>query len=179
MKKILFLFFLLITISCNNNSNSEKIVDRFLKDIKTSNFSRAKKYILTPELLESAEFETTKEAKKIFIIALLANLEYEVQNKTTREDKSEVVNVKITNIDVEKVFTMAYKKMFKKSIEGDLNIEVKEILTEILSSSNLPKRTTISQFLIVKDNKEKKILLRKTNIDDLLGGYFSTSFNDN
>ena len=101
-------------------------------------------------------------------------MKYSVQNTTNREDGTLVVNVKINNIDVEKVFDLAYKEMFRKAFNGEKDVKVKDVLLDILKNPNIPIKTNISQFLIVKENKENKILLRRENIDELFGSYFST-----
>lgn len=173
MKRVIFLICVfLLVISCGQKP--EKIVNVFLKDIKLSKIEEAKKTLSNPELLDIVNFKDQNESKKIFLEALFANIKYSVQNTTNREDGTLVVNVKINNIDVEKVFDLAYKEMFRKTFNGEKDVKVKDVLLDILKNPNIPIKTNISQFLIVKENKENKILLRRENIDELFGSYFST-----
>ncbi|CAM3100351.1 hypothetical protein STFE110948_02190 [Streptobacillus felis] len=173
MKKILiFLCIFLVTISCT--SRSEVVVNKFMKEFKEYNMEDSKKYLNNPELIDSLDLNFKNESQVVFFDALFNNLEYEVQNKTKREDGTEVVNVKISNIDVEKTFELAYKQIFKKTFLGQTDVNIKDVFVELMTSKNIPKRIVISQFLMVNEGRDRKILLRKENIDDILGRYFTT-----
>ncbi len=173
MKRFLvFLWLFLLMVSCT--SKSEKVVGQFMKDFKEFNIEGTKKYVSNPELIDSLNLSFKNESQIIFFNALFENLKYEVQNKTKREDGSEVVNVKISNIDVRKTFELAYKQIFKKTFLGESDVKIKDEFVELMTSKNIPKLIIISQFLMVNDTGNRKILLRKENIDDILGRYFTT-----
>lgn len=178
MKKFLFLIFLLvINFSCSRQP--EKVVEKFMYNVKMYNMEEAKKYVDNKEIIDGFDFEFRNETQKLFFVSLFKNLEYEVLSKTIREDKTYVVNVKITNVDVEKIFKITYKKILKKAFSGNLDIKLEDEFNEILTSDNVPYKTYISQFLITKVGNENKILLRKENIDNIFGSYFSTISNIN
>ena len=90
-----------------------------------------------------------------------------------------MVNVSITNIDVANIFNLVYKDIFRKTFNGEKNINISESLSDILKKPNLPKKTILSQFLMEKSGDSYKIILRKENIDDIFGSYFSTLTNMN
>ncbi|WP_064613419.1 hypothetical protein [Streptobacillus moniliformis] len=173
MKKFLiFLHLLIFTISCT--SRSEKVVGNFMKDFKEFNIEKTKEYVSNPELIDSLNISFKNESQVVFFNALLENLQYEVQNRTKREDGSEVVNVKISNIDVKKTFELAYKQIFKKTFLGENDVKAKDVFIELMTSKNIPKLIIISQFLMISEGRDRKILLRKENINDILGKYFTT-----
>ncbi|CAM3087539.1 hypothetical protein [Streptobacillus ratti] len=171
-KFLVFLCLFLFTISCT--SRSEKVVENFMKDFKEFNIEETKKYVNNPELIDSLNLSFKNESQVVFFNALFANIKYEVQNRTRREDGSEVVNVKVSNIDVKKTFELAYKQIFKKTFLGENDVKIKDEFIELMTSQNIPKLTIISQFLMVNEGRNRKILLRKENIDDILGRYFTT-----
>ena len=74
---------------------------------------------------------------------------------------------------------MVYKDIFRKTFNGEKNINISESLSDILKKPNLPKKTILSQFLMEKSGDSYKIILRKENIDDIFGSYFSTLTNMN
>lgn len=178
MKKILTLIFILLTfISCSDNS--EKVASNFMKEIKNLKIEDSKKYLVNPEIFDNINFENQNNAQSIFFNALFQNLEYSILNSTTREDNTEVINIKITNIDIEKVFSIVYKKIFKKTFSGEKDVKVEDVIVEVLSREDVPKKTVITQLLINKVDKKNKILLRRENIDDIFGSYFSALTNIN
>ena len=131
--------------------------------------------MINPELLDSALIKSDNESKQMFIEALFSNMDYKVKNSTTREDGNVVVNVSITNIDVANIFNLVYKDIFRKTFNGEKDINISESLANILKKPNLPKKTILSQFLMEKNGDSYKIILRKENIDDIFGSYFSTA----
>lgn len=176
MKKILFILISLISFfSCGNNN--EKIVTKFMQNIKEFKIDESKQYLSNPEIFDGISFEYKNKTQAVFFDSLFRNLEYDVLGSTKREDKNYVVNVKITNVDVEKVFSTVYKNIFKKSFLGENDVKIEEVFYETLKEDNVPKKTIISQFLITNIDGENKILLRKSNIDDIFGSYFSTLIN--
>ena len=178
MKRFFVIFIsFIILFSCRQSR--EGVVNKFLGEIKQYELEKSKKYLMNPELLDSALIKSDNESKQMFIEALFSNMEYKVKNSTTREDGNVVVNVSITNIDVANIFNLVYKDIFRKTFNGEKDINISESLANILKKPNLPKKTILSQFLMEKNGDSYKIILRKENIDDIFGSYFSTLTNMN
>ena len=109
--KRFFLIFISFIFLFSCRQSPEGVVNKFLGDVKQYNLEESKKYLINPELLDSALIKSDNESKQLFIEALFSNMEYKVENSTTREDGSIVVNVNITNIDVANIFNLMEKKI--------------------------------------------------------------------
>lgn len=173
MKKYLVYLLILISLfSCFQNSSVT--VSKFLDDVKLKKIEDSKKYVSNPEMLAYFDLNYKNDTQKIFIDELLNNFSYEIQNTIKREDKTEIVNVKIENIDVNEMFFSIYKRLFKKILQANGPVDVKDVFLDLLKEKKYSKKSTITQFLIIKEKGNKKIFLRKENVDDIFGGYFTT-----
>lgn len=114
MKKyIIYLLILMTTFSCFQSSSVT--VSKFLDDVKLKKIEESKQYVYNPELLSFLDVNQSKsETQRIFINELLESFSYEIQDTIKREDKTEIVNVKIENIDVNEIFFTMYKDYLKK-----------------------------------------------------------------
>ncbi len=104
MKKagiFLLVFMLLLNVACSKGETAEQATINALNAVKTLDKDILNKYMNYNDLVETSEDSNDQESEE-HVKKIFENLEYEIISSEEKENEA-VVNVEITNIDMEKV----------------------------------------------------------------------------
>lgn len=174
MKRLLLILFsVFFLISCG--SKPEKIVSKFIDNIKEKKIETASKYVTDTDLEDEFKLEYSNKVQQLLFETLFHNINYEITGVERVDKKNVVVTVKIENVDTQKIFLEIFAKMLKNAIgEGKEKISIEDEFQEILSSKDVPKIVSETHFLLVKTKKGYKINLSPDNVDVLFGNLNQT-----
>lgn len=176
MKKIIFLILLLLTtVGCG--VTPEKTVETFLTDVKEKKVEKAMELSDNPEFVKNLSHDFKNDMQKIFFTTLYTNLEYKVLSSSKQEDKSIIVNVEISNIDVQDLLLKVFQNSLQKTFNGQKGVDIEKEILNILSSGNFKKNKVIDQYVLVRRGRNYKIQVSSKNIDNIFGGYYSSIAN--
>lgn len=174
MKKVLLaIFSMFFLISCAGKP--EKIVTKFIDNIKDRKIETASKYLTDSELTDEFKLEYSNKVQELLFDTLFQNMNYKIINVERIDKKNTVVTVEIENIDTQKVFLTIFAKMMKSAIgDGKAKLSVDEEFKNILLDKDIPKIKSETHFLLVKTKKGYKIELSPDNVDVMFGNLNQT-----
>lgn len=173
MKKFIFLITLILSIiSCG--LKPEQTVEKFLENVKTQNIQQAVELTSNKEFTKNLNNNFNNDIQKKFFEELYKNLEYKIINSSEQEDKTIIVNVEITNIDVQDLLIQVFQKSVQKAFLGAKGVNIEEEIISLLNSQDLNKKKVLDQYVVEKVGKKYKVKLNSTNVDNIFGGYYTS-----
>lgn len=176
MKKFIFLITLLFTIfSCG--LKPEQTVEKFLESVKSQNIEQAIDLSSNPDFVKNLNSHFNNKIQKTFFDALYKNLEYNILNSSVQEDKTIIVNVEISNVDVSELLLQVFQNSLQKAFIGQTNVDIEKEILDLLSAGDFKKTKVVDQYIVEKVGKKYKVRVSSNNIDNLFGGYYSSISN--
>lgn len=173
MKKFIFLITLMLSIiSCG--LKPEQTVEKFLENVKSQNIQQAIELTSNTDFAKNLNNNFNNDIQKKFFEELYQNLEFKVINSSEQEDKTIIVNVEITNIDVQDLLLQVFQKSLQKAFTGAKGVNIEEEILSLLDSSELKKKKVLDQYLVEKVGNKYKVRLNSTNVDNIFGGYYTS-----